>query len=239
MDPFHTEILEIDSAGSESPPTEPAAPAAPDPTSEWSGPSQEEWEQAQQFQQAAMPILQQVAQALEGGYQEPQQQQQQQPQQPQQQFDPFDPNSVQSYIDNRAQEIVHNELGDYENVMQLFAASEGERLARQEMERLQSELGDFDQDAALILATGMLGPSGDPQTALQNAARYLQDYEKRIREDERGRTSQTTQALHQAPQEMPASTAVTEPRRTPRGPGRYEEVVDNWMAGRRAQLPVG
>lgn len=244
-DPFLTEINEFDPAATA--PAEPAPPAAEEPAApepaapeEWSGPQREEYEALVQFAQSASPILQQVAAALEGNYEQPQQQQAPQPPQQQQQaFDPFDPNSVQSFIEAKAQEIVQSQMGDYENVMQLVAAEHGERLARQEMERLHSEMGDFDTDAALMLATGMLGPSSDPQMALANAAKYLHDYEKRIREDERTRASQTTQALHQAPQEAPATTTVNEPRRTPVGPDRYERIVDNWLANRRPQLPVG
>lgn len=219
-------------------PTPPAAtppePPTPAPAESWTGPSQEEWERAQQFQQAAAPILQQIATNMglvQGGGQQQPQSQDQQPE-----LDPFDPRSVQEYIDYKTKQG----MSQYEGMMHLVEAQQGEQLARQEIERLQGNLGEFDGDTALLIAAGMLDQGAEPRQALEQAARFLQDYETRIREDERTKQGAVLETHHQAPNEAPAQGAVATPApRTHTGPGRYEKVVEDFMASRRPSLPVG
>lgn len=216
------------------------APAAPAPEAEappeqpqWQGPSQEEWEQAQQFQQAAGPILQQMAMNM-GLVQNPQAQQQAQQAPPE--LDPFDPNSVSRYIDYQ----VDQRTSSYDNMMQLVEADQGERLARAELERLHGEVGNFDDDTALVIASGLLDQGVPPNQALQHAAGLLRAHEDKVREDERQKHGIQMQALHEAPREGPAGQGIAqETARVPTGKNRYEDVVESFLASRRPGMPIG
>jgi hypothetical protein len=213
----------------ETPPVEQQAEETP-----WQGPSREEWEQAQRFQEAALPILQQVYSQQQG---QPQQQEPQQPQGPAApELDPFDPNSVKAYIDYQTDQRTSR----YEDMVRLVEAREGEQLARQELERLQGEMGEFDGDTAMVIAAGMLDQGMDPGRALTQAAQYLTQHEARIREDERKKHGVMLQTHNEAPREGAASQgAAQEAGRVPTGPNRYESAVENFLASRRATLPMG
>jgi hypothetical protein len=199
---------------------------------EWRGPTQEEWEQAQQFQQAATPILQQIATNM--GLVNPQQQQQPQAQPPA--LDPFDPRSVEEFIDYKTNE----RMGQFEGMMRLVEAQQGEALARQELERLHTEVGDFDSDTALMIAAGMLDQGVPPNQALTQAASMLREHEEKIRAAERERHGIQMQNVHEAPRESAASQGIAqEATRVPVGKNRYEDAVNNFLSSRRAQLPIG
>lgn len=212
----------------------PEAPPEAPPEEPWTGPSREEWEAQQQFVQNAAPILGQIADAM----QYTQQAMPPEPQRPAEPppLDPFDPESVRNFIDYE----VRSRTGDYDALMQLTMAEQGERLARQELERLQGEVGPFDNDTALMMAAGMLHEQADPTQAMRMAAQYVQSYEDRIRADERAKYGVQLQENHQAPRETSANTAALgEAPQVPSGPNRYEEVVARYMAGKQPQFPTG
>lgn len=216
----------------ETPAPEPVAETQPEPEPEWTGPSREEWEASRQFQEAAGPVLQQMA--VNMGLVQPQQQAPQP--QPAPELDPWDPNSVQKYIDYQ----VSQRTAEYDNMLRLVEAQQGEQLARQEIERLHGVYGDFDGDTALVIASGLLDQGVAPNQALDQAAQLLRDHEAKVREDERQRHGVTLQNIAEAPREGSANTGLAqETERVPTGKDRYEEVVARYLAGRKAGLPIG
>lgn len=206
-------------------------PAAPEGAEQWVGPTQEEWQQAQQFQAAATPILQQIANNMGLGQQ---QQQQAAPTAPE--LDPFDPNSVKAYIDHGIKEGTKN----YEGMLRLVEAQQGEALARQELDRLHAEVGEFDDDTALMIAAGLLDQGVQPNQALGQAGQMLRTHEEKIRAAERERHGIALQTHNEAPREAAASTGIAqEESRVPVGKDRYESAVNNFLASRKAGLPMG
>lgn len=215
----------------EAPVVEPVAEETP-PEPEWAGPSREEWQAAQQFQEAAGPVLHQIA--VNMGLIQPQQQASQQ--QPAPELDPWDPNSVKGYIDYQVQ----SRTADYDNMLRLVEAQQGEQLARQELDRLHTQYGEFDGDTALVIASGLLDQGVAPHQALDQAAQLLRDHEAKVRADERQRHGVTLQNINEAPKEGSGNTGIAqETERVPMGKDRYEQAVERYLAGQRAGLPIG
>lgn len=237
-----------DGGGSVEEPVESVAtePEAPEPEA-WAL-DREEWERTQQFLQQAAPILGYVAEQL-------QREQYEQPV-PQGQYpavaedaappeiDPFDPNSVQRYVEwateRKVQEALQSSVGPYQDVMQHIAVREGEQAARETLTRLSSEVGAFDEDAALILAAGMIEQGQQPEQALRVSASYLNELETKIRADERERYKKELQEIAGAPQEttVAGGPVTTELETVPTGRGRYEEAMRRAMARRGANTVV-
>jgi hypothetical protein len=230
--------------------TEPEA-EEPEAPSAWA-PSQDEWGQVTGFINAAAPILQQIAyqqqMAQQQGYAPQQQYQQgyeQQPQyQEQEEFDPFDPESVQRYIaqqvQDQAAQMFQSSLGPYEGLLGMVASQQGEQLARSELDTIRGELGEFDEDAAFLVASGLIEQGGDPSIALRQSAQYAQEWESRIRADEREKYKGELQNLQSAPRETPVGGAsAANEEGIPRGQGRYEEAIRRALANRHPIQPVG
>jgi hypothetical protein len=219
-----------------------AAPETPaEPEAPWS-PSQDEWQQTQQFIQAAAPILQQLTQQPDP-YDEYQQQAYQQPQF-EEEFDPFDPESVQRYIQQSVaqglQQGLAQNLGPYEGLLGMVASQQGEALARQELDTIRGELGDFNEDAAFLVASGLIEQGGDPGQALRQSAQYAQEWETQIRSDEREKYKQELQNLQGAPSETPmGSASAANEVGVPTGKGRYEEAIRRALANRQPVYPTG
>lgn len=220
----------------------PAEQPAPAEEPAWAGVSQQEWEDTQRYIRQIGPVLENLNAVLEGGPQPQYQQPQPQQQAPEFKFDPFDPTSAQAAVRAEAERLFDERMQMYEPVLGAFQAQQGEQLAREEFARAKSELGapDLDEDTALLITAGMLGNGGDPRVAVSHAARYLSEYESRIRQNEREKYKAELQGLSTAPSEMPANTgAVQPPAQVPTGPDRYRRVVENWRAGQRPSMPVG
>ena len=206
--------------------------------------SQDDWAQTVNYLQQTAPILQAVAEYLPQ-MQRGLQQQPSQTQQPQQdEIDPFDPESVTTYIQNQIQsglqQAVAQQIGPYEEMLNMQAAEKGEQLARQELEQIESQIGKFDRDSAFLIAAGAIEGGQDPITALRSAAQFSQNWEAKIRAEEREAYKQELQNLRSAPNEVPiGSAAATEIQPVPTGPRRYHDVVDNFLARQNPRSVVG
>lgn len=199
--------------------------------------SQDDWEATVNYLRQTAPVIQQVAQMMQNGAMQPQQQQAP----PEPDFDPFDPESVQSYINNQVQQGLEQGIAPYTHLFNTMAESEGERLARSTMERLDQEVGSFDHDAAYMIAAGALADESlNPDQVLTSAARFMHDFEERIRADERTKYQGEIQQLREAPRDRPiGSSSGVEGETVPTGPRRYHEAVERAMARRRPNFPVG
>lgn len=222
-----------------------SAPSPEAVESPWS-PAREEWEQVTRFVGAAAPVLGQIAQAMQHGYQQPAYQQQPYEPEPAPNFDPFEPETVRNYIraeiDRGVEEGLRSGLEPYGPLLETVASTEGERQARAVLENLSSSVGAFDEDAAMILAAGLMGQgSVAPDHALRVSAQYLHELETRVREDERSRYMKEIENLSNAPSEHPVAgtPGATEMESVPTGPDRYKIALDRAMARRNAGLPVG
>ncbi len=242
---FHYEAPEDGGGVDDSEPIDVAeAPvdATPEEAAAWAL-KQEDWEQTVGYLQQTAPLLQQLAQYL------PQmQQQQQQTQAPAQaeapEIDPFDPNSVSNYIqfqiNQGLQSALAEQLGPYEGMLGMVASEQGETLARNELESIRSQIGEFDQDTAFLIAAGQIEGGLDPSTALRQAAQYSREWEQKIRTDERERYQKEVQNLQGAPGEVPVgSTSAGEVQPVPTGPRRYHEVVERVLARQNPTSTVG
>ena len=194
-----------------------------------------------QFQERAMPVLQELAIALQGA---PQTQEPQQPTAPEEHpFDPFNPQSVRDEIARQAAEQAQQLLEPYMGVLGLTASQTGEQLARQALDGFKTELGDFDHDAALMIAAGMMESGMQPEQALRAGAQYVSEYEKRIRgEATTAFTQNTVEPRLQGnlpPGQPQGGAPAAEIQRVPTGPGRYEAAIERWRANRQPTMPVG
>lgn len=220
-------------------PTPEATPPEPDVAPEvpaWSGPSQEEWQQTQSF-------LSQIAGVLPGIYEgvnglQPKPEESQAPE-----YDPFDPASVDAYmnwkLEQRLSAAFDEHLGPFQGLLGMMASEKGEALARSELESIKGDIGDFDQDTAYLVASGIIERGGDPSDALRQAATFAHDFEERIRADEREKFQQQFQQLGQAPGEITGGAQTTEAETIPTGPNRYQEAVERALARRRPVMPTG
>lgn len=217
----------------------------PEPVAEWQGVSREEWEGTQQFISAAAPFLQNLA----ASYQQQQQAAQQQAWEAQNQgpalpeWDPFDENVVQQHFDMRVANAVQEALGPYQGLLGHIAADTSQREAESALSRLNEQVGDFDRDAALLIAAPMIDAGTEANSALNAAAQYMHQLEQRIREDERAKVQQGFQDLQGRgqggePGRVPGVPAA-ELDKVPTGPRRYQEAMERAMERRRGGLPVG
>lgn len=211
-------------------------PAEPEPP--WSL-SQDDWNATLGYLQQTAPLIQQMAQYMQGGGF-----QQQAPASPESSLpdlDPFDPDSVQAHIEARVAAGMEEAMGPYRHMFNSMAESEGERLARSTMERLDQEVGAFDHDAAYMIAAGALADESlDPNDVLTNAARYMHDFEAQIRADERQKYKDELAGLRDIPPDgSVGSAAAQETETVPRGPRRYHEAVERALARRNPTMPVG
>jgi len=215
---------------------------APEAGEGWQGPSQDEWNQLVGFQQNVTPFLSELAQALQqdqpnyeagqtGDYS-------QQPQEPD--FDPFDPESVQQYIQAQVSQGVESALDPYSGVLGLVATREGEALAHKELESLRSDVGQFDQDTALLIASGMIDQGREPGEALRASAEFARDYEAKVRADAVEAYKKELQTLASGG-DVPAGDgrSAEVPPKTPTGQDRYKAAVENALARHRASGIVG
>lgn len=218
--------------------TSEAPPAAEEP---WAL-TRQDWEATVGYLQQTAPLLQQMAMFMQQGG--PQQQQPQAPayQEPSlPELDPFDPESVQAHIEARVMAGMEEAMGPYRHMFNTMAESEGERLARSTMERLDQEVGHFDHDAAYMIAAGALGDESlNPNDVLTSAARYMHDFEASIRADERQKYQSELAGLRDLPPDgSVGSAAAQETETVPRGPRRYHEAVERALARRNPTMPVG
>lgn len=215
--------------------------AAPD----WSGVSREEWEATQQFIASASPFLQNLANDYQQRqYQEQQAyyaQQNQAPALPD--WDPFDENVVQAHVQARVQAQLEQALGPYQSILGHVAQETSQRQAEEALENLNSQVGAFDRDAALLIAAPMIDAGNGPDQSLRAAAQYMHELEQRIRADERQLVQQQFQELRTAGGNPGNSSApgvtATEFDKVPTGPRRYHDAVDRALARRNGSFPVG
>lgn len=207
--------------------------------------SREEWEATQNYLQQTAPLLQQIQQQqmLAAQQQQQAQMQQQMPQLPQE-FDPFDPESVRNYIDSHVQYGVQSgiqqAISPYEGMMASVAQQQGEAQAREAMEMIQSEVGEFDQDMAFMFASGVIDQVADPTQALRFGAQQAKAYEDKIRADAVEKYKKEMSELSQAPREAPVGgTSADVMEKVPTGPDRYEEIAARWLARQHPTSPVG
>lgn len=241
----------VDYETTEDAPNEPdggGAPDAPDTDgaleqAAWAGPSQEEWQALTQFQTAATPILQNLHEILsapldENDYGNAAVQQGQYQQQPglEEEWDPFDQDSVARIVDARLQAA----LEPFQGLLGMVATEKGEALARSELDTIRNEVGEFDNDTAFLVASGLIESGHDPATALRQAASYAQQYEQRIREDERKKVTEELTALRDAPRDGAIGAQPgTENVPTPTGANRYEFAIRRALANGNPALPAG
>lgn len=208
----------------------PAAEAPPEAPASWA-PPEDEWKQVQQFISQSAPLLGQLGEVLN------------QPNDPGEQeidFDPFDPDSVQKFIDARAESIASKQMEPFRGLLGMLSVREGEALAKAELDKVGAEIGEFDKDTAFLIASGLIDQGGDPGQALRQAASHAKDFESRVRQDERAKVEAEIKGLGQAPNETGiGSTTAETPQQVPTGPGRYEEAIQRALANRRAGMPVG
>lgn len=217
---------------------DPAPDPAPEPEPSWAGPTQEEWQQTQQYLQSVGEALPTIYQQLQGMAPQPVA-----PAEPELTYDPFDQNSVQSYIEtkvgNLVQGVLTEKLGPLEGLLGMVAQEKGEALAKQELDRLGTEIGTFDSDTAYAIAAGMIDRGADPSQALQTGARHAFELEQRIRNDERERYKAELAQLGQAPPEIQGGQSPAEVETVPTGPDRYKIAIDRALARRRPVMPTG
>lgn len=231
---------ELDAGG------DPQLEAAPEPSPEstpavdtWGGPSREEWDQTQTY-------LAQMAQAIPelygsiNGLQQPQAQQEA-PVEPE--LDPFDPASVSAYMDFKMEQRLNaafeENLGPFQGLLGMMASEKGEALAKQELESIRGDIGEFDQDTAYLIASGIIERGGDATQALRSAATHAHEFESKIRANEREKYQEELKRLGQAPGESVGGATSTENETIPTGPNRYQEAVDRALARRRPVMPTG
>lgn len=206
----------------------------------WEGPSQDEWQRLTSFQEQAMPILGSLNEILNAPDDEPQYQGQ--PQQPQQQgfdaddYDPYDPAQMAQLVNMQVQQA----LQPLQGLLGVVATDKGEQLARGELETIRGEVGEFDNDTAFLVASGLIESGADPSSALRQAAQYAQSYEQKIRADERSKVQAELTNMASAPNETPigGASAVGEVP-TPTGAGRYEQAIRRALASQHPVLPAG
>lgn len=199
-------------------------------TPAWTGPSQEEWQRTQDFLGAAGPILQEL-------YEKAQPAPDPTVEQP---FDPFDPASVKAYIDQTAQARASEMLAPYEPILGMVAQDRGETMAREAIESFREEVGDFDEDAALLVGSALMNPNTNPDVALRQAAEWARDFEAGIRADEREKYKAEIGQIAQAPNESPTGGLTTVPvPKVPTGARRYHEVVERVLAEATPSFPTG
>lgn len=219
---------------------EEGTPEAPVEAEDWQGPSQDEWDNLVGFQQQVTPFLSELAQALQEMPPE-QQQQYGQPQQPQEpEFDPFDPTSVQAYINQNVQHGVEQALEPYSGVLGIVASREGEQMAHAELEKIRTEVGDFDKDTAFLVASGLIDQGYEPAQALRRAAEFSRGVETRIREDERKRYTSEVSNLAGGNGDVPAGGGTAEQAAgVPTGQDKYRVAVQRALANRNPSMPIG
>lgn len=229
-----------ESAVAEAPPPDPAPDPEPTP-SEWAGVSQDEWERTQQFIAAAGPFLQNLAYEQQQAQYVAQQQQPQGPELPE--WDPFDPAVVEAHVSARVQAAIEQALGPFQPILGQVAQETSMRQAESALEGLSSQVGNFDRDAALLIAAPMIDAGNMPETSLRAAAQYMHDLEQRIRADERQVVQNELRELQEAGPQAGSSGApgvtATEFDKVPTGPNRYEEAISRAIARRRGGFPVG
>lgn len=238
MKPRQRFFYEAPEDGGGAPPEEPAVEESPTPEEEAWALSRDDWERTQSFLQQAAPILQHVAQQLQ------QQPQATQEPEPEVEIDPFDPTSIQRYVQAQIQrgvdEGLKQALGVYQPVLDTVASREGEALARAELEKIQQEVGKFDENMAFIVGSGLIEQGYDPPSALRVAAEHVSEFEKRVRAEERKAVMEELKNLNGAPPETPVgSTTATDLDKIPTGKNRYYEVVERFKARQNPVNPVG
>lgn len=203
--------------------------------------SQDDWQATMNYLQATAPVIQQVAALMQQQEQAQYQQQPQEPQQPLPEWDPWDPASVQQYINAAVEQGVLQATGPYQQLFNTMAESEGERLAQQTLGRLQEEVGSFDADATYMIAAGALADESlNPDHVLTSAARYMHDFEQKIRSDEREKYKAELTGISQNPSDSPVgASAGREDETIPTGPRRYHEAVERALSRRNPGFPVG
>jgi hypothetical protein len=217
------EVEEPDPAPDSEPAPDPEPEPDPAPVA-WA-PPQEEWQQMSQ-------VVQQLGQLL---------QEQEQPQAPEEiEFDPFDPESMQRFVQQQAQAIAEAQMAPFRGLLGMLSEREGEQLAKAELEKISGEVGQFDNDMAFLIASGMVDHGQDPAQALRHSASTVKDFESKIRADERAKVQAEFQGLGSAPGETPVGSGSAVPGQpVPTGPNRYEEAIARAMANRRPTMPVG
>lgn len=199
----------------------PDPPAAATPEGEataqsWTGPSQEEWQQTQQVLQQVgqgLPFLSELQQLLA---EDPAQQQS---------YQQIDPNAdPQAYMDARLEQMFNERFGAFEPVLGQIAEREGEQAARNELDRLASEGGDFNRDIALVVAQQRVDQMG-PQQALAAGAEFARNLQKQIGDQAVEAYKQSIAAAASAPTDVSAPGAATDLPATPTGRDRYEEAA--------------
>lgn len=200
---------------------DPPAAATPesDPTTlpaSWTGPSQEEWQQTQRVLQEVgqgLPFLSELQQLLA-----------EDPSQGYQQLPPDPAADPQAYMDARLEQMFNERFGAFEPVLGQIAEREGEAAARNELDRLASEGGDFNRDLALLVAQQRVEQLG-PQQALAAGAEYARSVQKQIGESAVEAYKQSIAAAATAPTDVSAPGAATDLPATPTGRDRYEEAA--------------
>lgn len=211
--------------------------------------SREEWETTQNYLRATAPLLQEVQRLVQSGQMTPAQGQQvleqnQQAQAPE--YDPFEPESVNRFIQHTVGQMLEQALQEqfapFQGLLGMVASEKGEQLARQEMEAIQGEIGEFDQDLAYVIAAPMIDSGSDPGQAFRQVANYLRQRDEQIRNEAyekfKSDHEQGLLRLANAPGEQGGGAIGQESMEVPTGPNRYKIAVQRGLA-RRAVNPVG
>lgn len=212
------------------PATDPTPPAAAADQPGWV-PSQDEWTQMQQTLQGVgqyAPLLNELAAVLA----EPEGQQQQQ-------YDFSTPEGQQAYLDARLEQMFQERFAPIEPVLGQIAEREGEAAARNALDQLAKDGGEFDREGALVAAQAYVNAGYSPQDALQNAAAYQRGLEQRIREAALAEYKTSIENGLGAPANPAVPGAAQQNEPPPTGRDRYEVAARNFFDRRNPIQPVG
>lgn len=198
------------------------------------------------FQQSAMPVLQQLGQVLNAEEEElfggdpaqgdvgggdPDE------------FDPYDPNTIRALAQAEAKAMME----PFSGVLGLVAQEKGEQLARNALEEIKGDIGDFDPDATFLIAQSILNDPNargvNPAQTLRGVAQWVQGRDAKIAEAAVEKYKAEMQALAGAPrgEVAGAGAAATEIDKIEMGSGgadKYSLAVQRAMARRNPSQVV-
>jgi len=215
-------------------------PADAPPAEQWQ-PTEEWGSRIDRFIESAQPVLGQLGEVLADPGQ------QQDPYYDPNAYDPnaYDPNfqpgfeQGQPQLDPMVAQLVEQavgaRLGAFEPMLAQIAEREGREIAVTELTKMQTELGAFDVDKAVVVTQSYMAQGMPPQEALRQAAQYVRQdetsVESRIEEAVKQALDEFKQQLGHAasaPETLGAPGAAIGVPTTPTGRDRYETVLQNF-----------
>lgn len=194
-------------------------PAGWQPTEDWG-------RRIDGFIEQSQPVLQQLAEVMAM----PDEQQYQQQPEPQVGAD------GQVDIEALIAAQVEQRMGAYTPLLGQIAEREGEQIARNELEKLAGEVGEFNRDDAILLTRAYMDQGMQPQQALKQAATRAHEREAAISTAAVDAYKAQLANAAGAQPGVPATGAATELPAQLRGKSAYEAIIANFES---AQSPIG